>query len=249
MVLALLVSGCGELYRNVAADGEGGCELEPVGAAPIGFGFGVQRVAATLCGSEVEVEGRIYEVECPMWLVEEALVLEAYGSITAANVPVGDPTVYSLPGVDPQSLLVGHGSCSPDQAGASGEYWVLDGLGFPLTAGVCRYADPSALAYPTDVCPIETGRIYHVSLIVECGFEVPIGPLGGEYWRVVDPPAAYGDGGYDGIYSGQGVDFGYLELVDADHASYRSEAGAVLQLVRITEVDQPAAAPCPNRFQ
>jgi hypothetical protein len=248
MVLAVLISGCGELVRNVTVDGEG-CELEPVGAAPVSFGFGVQRVAATLCSSAVVVDGQTYEVSSGEWLDEEALVLEEYGRITAANVTVGDPTVYALSGVDPHALLLNRLDCARDDCAVVGAYGVLHLRGFPLTASVCRYTDPEGFGYPTDVCPIETGRTYHVSLIVGCGFDVPIGPLGGELWTVVDPPAANSDGTYPGIYSGQGVDFGYLELVDADHATYRSEAGAVLQLVRITEVDQSAATPCPNRFQ
>ena len=246
MVLVALISAC-SAFGNVAVDGEG-CELEPLGAAPVGFVIGVQRVAATLCSSQVVVDGRPYEPECPMWLDEEALVLEEYGRISAANVPIVDPTVYALPGVDPRSLLVSRGDCAPDQSGARGEYWVLDGQGFPLTAAVCRYADPSIEGYPIDVCPIETGT-YHVNLIVECGLDVPIGPYGGDYWTVVDPPEATDEGTYPGMYSGQGVDFGYLELVDADHATYRSEAGAILHLERITDVELPAATPCPNRFQ
>jgi hypothetical protein len=61
-------------------------------------------------------------------------------------------------------------------------------------------------------------------MIVECGLEVPVGPYGGDYWRVEDPPAKPPAGSAFPSMSLH-MDYGAIELVDADTLHYVSERG------------------------
>ena len=69
-----------------------------------------------------------------------------------------------------------------------------------------------------------------------------IGPFGGAYWMVVDPPTATAEGTFPGMTLD--IDYGDLELVTANEATYRSEQGAVRALRRITGAAS-AVTPCP----
>jgi hypothetical protein len=234
LLVASALSACG-LYGSVSEDDH--CDLKPLAAAPSGFSIGPQRVAA-LCATQVEVNGRTYSPSCGRFLDEDKLLLDEYGVIARANTPVEDPAVYALRGVDPLQVLVSRGTCQVDDF-TTGAFWVLV-AGFPLPASICQYADPSDSGYPGDSCPLQAGRTYTAALVIGCGLDVPQGPFGGAIWMITDPPALNADGRYPGL-SAENTDFGQIEVVDRDHAIYRSEVGAVLELRRIS--DEPAPTP------
>ena len=240
LLLASAVSACG-LYGN---GGEGDeCDLEPLAAAPTGFSIGPQRVAA-LCQALVEVDGRTYSTSCGRFLDEDKLLLDEYGIISRANQPVEDPAVFALRGVDPLQVLVSRATCNVDDF-APGAFWMLIGEPFSghLPTAICEYADPSDAGYPGDSCPLRAGRTYTAALVIGCGLDVPQGPFGGDLWMIVDPPALNADGRYPGL-SAENTDFGEIELVDQDHAIYRSEVGGVLELRRLTGEPAPTLAAC-----
>jgi len=234
LLIASAVSACG-LYGNGGEDYD--CDLKPLAAAPTGFSIGPQRVAA-LCAALVEVDERTYSTSCRQLFDEDKLLLDEYGIISRANQPVEDPAVYALRGVDPLQVLVSRAACRDG-------FWMLKGDPFSghLPATICEYADPGDGGYPSDACPIPAGRTYAAWLVIGCGLDVPLGPFGGEVWMIVDPPALNADNRYPGL-SGENTDFGEIELVDQDHAIYRSELGGVLELRRMTDTPAPTPFPC-----
>lgn len=234
LLIASAASACG-LSGGVGEEDD--CDLKPLDAAPTGFSIGPQRVAA-LCAAKVEVDGRTYSPTCGRFLDEDELVLEEYGTISRANMPFEDPAVYALSGVDPLQVLVSRGTCHIDDF-ATGAFWVLVSE-YPLPAAICNYADPNDGGYPGDACPLRAGRTYGAALVIGCGLDVPQGPFGGDLWMIVDPPTLNADNRYPGL-SAENTDFGQIELVDQDHAIYRSEVGGVLELRRMT--DEPAPTP------
>lgn len=245
LLIAIAVSACG-LYGNGGDRGEDDeCDLKPLAAAPTGFSIGPQRVAA-LCQALVEVDGRTYSTGCGRFLDEDKLLLDEYGIISRANQPVEDPAVYALRGVDPLQVLVSRATCYVDDF-ATGAFWLLIAEPFSghLPTGICEYADPDDVQYPGDACPLRAGRTYFAALVIGCGLDVPQGPFGGDLWMIADPPALNADGRYPGL-SGENTDFGQIELVDQDHAIYRSEVGGVLELRRMTDVPAPTPFACPK---
>jgi hypothetical protein len=158
---------------------------------------------------------------------------------------VFEPIAYALHGVDPREFLVMRGdSRARDDLGPMGPFMVLWGgdlRGQP--DGICPYADPLDAQYPGDACPLQAWRTYSVQMIVECGLEVPVVPYGGDYWRVVDPPAKPPAGS---AFPGMSLhmDYGTIELVGADTLKYISERGAKLVLDRITD-PEAAGQVCP----
>lgn len=238
--LAVGASACG-IYANI---GDDDCDLRPLESSPAGLRIGVQKALA-LCAAAVEVDGRIYYVGAGRWLEEKTLVLEEYGRITRANDRIADPTAFALDGVDPLAILLMRGDGHTDDLGNLGTYMVLSGEGSAQPASICPYADPADPQYPNQPCPLRPGRTYTVQIDFACGLEVPVGPYGGEYWQVIDPPAAPGSGQpYPGMYLGANP--GELELLDADHLTFRSERGGELQLQRIVGADI-SPAPCPSQ--
>ena len=244
LLIASAVSACG-----LSGSGNGGegdeCDLKPLAAAPNGFSIGPQRVAA-LCAALVEVKGRTYATGCGRFLDEEKLLLDEYGTISRANQPVGDPAVYALRGVDPLQVLVSHATCLVDDF-APGAFWLLTAEPFSghLPTGICEYVDPGDVGYPADACPLQAGRTYTAALSMGCGLDVPQGPFGGDLWMIVDPPTLNAEGRYPGL-GGENTDFGQIELIDQDHAIYRSEVGGVLDLRRMTDVPAPTPFACPK---
>ena len=239
LLIASAVSACG-LFGSVSEDDD--CDLKPLDAAPSGYSIGPESVAA-LCAAEAEVDGRTYSISCGRFLDEDKLLLDEYGTISRANGYVEDPVVYALRGVDPLQVLVNPGTCQVDDF-ATGAFWVLVSA-FPLPTGICEYADPGDLAYPADACPLQAGRTYSAALSIGCGLDKPQGPFGGDLWMIEDPPTLNAEDRYPGL-SAENTDFGEIELVDQDHAIYRSEVGGVLALRRMT--DEPAPTPfiCPK---
>jgi hypothetical protein len=225
------------IFADFVEDAEG-CEPKPLGANP-GLSLEVPKVAA-LCAALAVVEGRTYSVGVGGWFDEDALVLEEYGTISAANDPSIDPTVYSLEGIDPLRLLLARGpQPSAEDVEEMGTYLALWGAPFDMPNGICKYADPGASGYPDDVCPLSAGHIYSVEVSMKCGLDVAQGPYGGDYWLIVDPPTGPP---YPGMYVGD-IDYGRLELLNEDAAIYRSEVGAELAMRRIDDW-QASAAPC-----
>ena len=184
LLLALVASACG-IWANPGDDGSYDCELRPVETTPAGLRIGIQKVRATLCAAEVEVEGRTYRVGDTSWLHEEAFELTEYGPITRANTIVGEPIAYALADVDPEQFLVMRDDPAALRPGRFATLW-RDIAHLP--ASVCQYANPAVSGYPADVCPMGTGRAYSAVMITYCGLDQPVGPYGGDYWTVVDPP-------------------------------------------------------------
>jgi hypothetical protein len=240
LLIASAVSACG-MFGSVSEDDD--CDLKPLSSAPAGFSIGPQRVAA-LCAAQVEVDGRTYSTGCGRFLDEDKLLLDEYGIISRANQPVEDPAVYALRGVDPLQVLVSRATCYVDDF-ATGEFWLLLGEPFSghLPTTICEYADPGDVQYPGDVCSLQAGRTYSAALVIGCGLDVPQGPFGGEVWMITDPPVLNADDRYPGL-SAENTDFGQIEVVDQDHAIYRSELGGVLELRRITEEPSPTPVAC-----
>jgi hypothetical protein len=243
-LLAAVLTACG-IFADVGEDPTE-CDLKPIGTPPAGLRLGVQKVAA-LCEALVEIEGTTYSMGGGGgWLDEDALVLEEYGIISRANTDVYDPAVFALEGVDPLRLLVARVDSSVDYGEDSGmgRFWMLWGEPFAFPEDACRYADAAAADYPGEYCPLSTGRRYSAQMVMWCGLDVPVGPYGGEYWTVVDPPPPPASGS---LYPGMahGIDYGEIELLDADRVIYRSELGAELELLRITGT--PSNPPCDPR--
>jgi hypothetical protein len=238
--VALAASACG-IYAD---QGDDECDLRPLESTPASWRIGVQKALATLCAATVEVDGRTYYAGGGRWLDEKSLVLEEYGRITRANYRVADPTVFALHGVDPLAVVLMRGDGSADDLG-DGLYTVLTGEGYALPASICPYADPADPGYPNQQCPLQTGRTYSVQLDFRCGYEAPVGPYGGAYWLVIDPPVALASGQPPSGLS-YGADPGEIELQDADHMTFRSELGGELQLERI---DDPDVSPAPCQAQ
>lgn len=237
-LVAVLLSACG-IWANVGEDGDD-CDLRPIGVAPSasGLSFGIQTVAA-LCAAMAEVDGRPYSIGAGRWLDESALVLEEYGLVTRANDHIADPQAFSLRGIDPMQFLIIHGDGRTDGSGEVSRYMTLWGEGAVTSPAMCQYADPADVGYPGDICPLRTGRTYTAGMVVRCGLEVPVGPYGGDYWMVVNPPPAPAEGQtYPGMYLD--VDWGQVELIDTDTAVYRSERGVELELRRAGGASAPA---------
>jgi hypothetical protein len=224
------------IFMDVVEDAEG-CDPKPIGANP-SWSLEIPKVAA-LCAALAVVDGRTYSVGAGGWFDEDALVLEEYGTISAANDPSIDPTVYALEGIDPLRLLVVYRDPRTEDPEDPGTFRALWGEPFGMPAGVCQYANPEAPGYPADVCPLTPGHSYEVAISMKCGLDVAQGPYGGEYWLVVDPPAGPP---YPGMWVDD-VEYGQLEVVSEDVAIYRSERGAELELRRIISSGTPPA-PC-----
>jgi len=233
MALALLASACG-VHAGPGDEGDDyDCGLRPLESGPAGLRIGIQKARATLCAAEVEVGGRTYTVGDTSWLHEEAFELTEYAPITRANTTVAEPIAYELADVDPEQFLV---MLDDPAAHRPGRFATLWGDIRHLPASVCQYANPGAAGYPADACPLQTGRTYSVQIDFRCGYERPIGPYGGAYWRVIDPPAAQ-PSGQPPPGLAYGADPGEIELHDADHMTFRSEMGGELQLERIDDPD------------
>jgi hypothetical protein len=242
--LAASLTACGA-FANVGEDLTE-CDLKPIGTPPAGLRLGVQKAAA-LCAALVEIKGRTYSLGGGgAWLDENALVLEEYGTISRANTDVYDPAVFALQGVDPLRLLVAHVDPSFDYGDdpGMGRFWMVWGEPFDFPEDACRYADVAAAGYPGEYCPLSIGHTYSAQMVLWCGLDVAVGPYGGDYWTVVDPPPLPPPGS---LYPGMahGIDYGELELRDADRAIYRSELGAELKLLRINGA--PSDPPCDPR--
>lgn len=242
--LAAALAACG-MYGPVMEPDD--CSLKPVGEeAEAGFRIGPQQVAA-LCASQVEVDGRTYSVGVGRWLDEDALVLVEYAPITRSTDPhVEHPVAFSLEGIDPLQFLVMEANANArDDNGPTGPYMALWGdLGSGQPDGICPYADPLDPQYPGDECPLQQGRTYGAEMIIDCGLHVPMGPFGGHYWRVVDPPA---DPPAGSQIPGMSVDldYGTIELLDDGTLEYRGELGAKLLLERTDDPDA-AEKTCPR---
>ena len=169
------------------------------------------------------------------WLHDEALELTEYAAITRANTIVAEPIAYALAGVDPEQFLVMRGDPTYDGIGAVSGFATLWGKIAHLPASVCAYANPADAGYPADACPLHIGRTYSVQIDFRCGYERPVGPYGGAYWRVIDPPTPPSGQPPSGL--AYGADPGEIELQDADHMTFRSEMGGELQLERIDDPD------------
>jgi hypothetical protein len=241
-IAAVMLSACG-LWQ--AVDDGADCSLKPVGEHPTSLRIGAQRAAATTCASEVEVDDRIYSLGVGRWLDEDALVLQEYGPITRSNEVVSEPIAYALEGVDPLEFLVMKVAVDVrDDLGPMGPYMALWGAVDGQPEGICSYADPADVQYPGDECPLQRGRTYGAELIVDCGLDVPVGPFGGQYWRVVDPPTEPPAGSpYPGMY--HDLDYGTIELLRDGTLRYRSERGAELSLALATDADAPDLV-CPR---
>ena len=239
-LLALAISACG-IWANPGDDGSYDCGLKPLESSPAGLQIGIQKVRATLCAAEVEVEGRTYRVGGASWLHEEALKLTEYAPITRANTTVVEPIAYALADVDPVQFLMMWVDPVPGP-GPARRWGTLWGDIPRVPASVCQYANPADAGYPADACPMATGRTYSAVMNTYCGLDQPVGPYGGDWWTVVDPPDPPAE---DQPYPGMGFarDFGTIELVGSDRALYRSELGAELELRRL----EPLAGmtPCP----
>jgi hypothetical protein len=234
VIAAAALSACG-LWEPWA--GAGDCDMKPVGED--GFRIGPKVAMATSCASSVEVDGRRYSLGVGKWLDEDSLTLTEYAPIIRAIGPVANPQTFSIEGIDPLQMLVMEGAPGEtDDLGPTGPYMVLWGNAGTLPEGMCAYADPLDVQYPGDVCPLQRGRTYGAEMITACGFESPMGPYGGLYWRVVNPPAdPLGGSPYPGMY--EDLDYGTVELLDDGRLTYVSELGAELTLER---VDDPEAS-------
>ena len=234
LVVALSASACGMLPFGFEADP---CAMHSVASADPVLRIGPGRVAATSCAGMVEVRGTSYSVSDADWLIEDSLVLEPYDPISRSNYLTSSAPTFTLAGVDPAALLIAEFPKSPP-AGTPAGMQVLLGAGAAMPTSVCGYADPLARGYPSEPCPLAVGRAYSVEMITKCGMDRPMGPYGGFYWRVVNPPPDPGpDSGYPGMY--RDLDYGTIELTDDDHAIYVSEMGAELELERITDASAP----------
>jgi hypothetical protein len=238
---AAVLSACG-IWGTISENDD--CGLRPLGQQPTGLRIGPQPAAAS-CASQVEVDGRVYGVGVGRWLDEDALVLTVYGQITRSNEVVREPIAYALQGVDPLEFLVMKANGDRDDSGPMRPYLALWGAVDGQPEGICPYADPLDPQYAGDECSLQRGRTYAAEMNVVCGLDVPIGPYGGEYWLVVDPPAEPPAGtAYPGMY--QDLDYGTIELLADGSLRYRSERGAQLRL-------EPAGDPkagervCPRR--
>jgi hypothetical protein len=245
LVAAVALAACGLLPQFGDLE-ETDCSLEPVGGGGPGLHIGPARASATLCASTVRVNGRDYSVGVGRWLDEDALVLAQYGPITHANSGVAEPIAYAIDGVDPEQILVMKaGSDERDDLGPTGPFMVLWGDLGTVPAAICGYADPLDPQYPGAECPLQEGRTYGVEMIVACGLDVPMGPYGGHYWLVVDPPPDPPAGSpYPGMYSG-GLEYGTIQLLADGRLRYISELGGELTLVR-TDDAQAADSTCPR---
>lgn len=241
VIVAAVVSACG-IWQDVSEADD--CGLKPVGEEAAGLRIGPQQVAA-LCASMVEVDGRTYTVGVGRWLDEDALVLEEYAPITRSNDRVAEPVAYSLDGIDPLQFLVMKATDQQrDDNGPMSRYLALWGQVDGQPDGICPYADPMDPQYPGDECPLKQGRTYGAEMIVACGLDVPVGPYGGDYWRVVDPPTVPPAGSpYPGMTLD--LDYGTIELLDDGALEYRSESGAILILERV-EDPEAAGQACPR---
>jgi hypothetical protein len=223
---AAVLSACG-IWATVNDNDD--CGLKPVAEQPTGLRIGPPRVAAS-CASQVEVDGRVYGVGVGRWLDEDALVLAEYGPITRSNDVVREPIAYVLQGVDPLEFLVMKAQAvDRDDLGPTGPYLALWGAIDGQPEGICPYADPLDAQYLADECPVERGRTYGAEMVVDCGLDLPVGPYGGTYWLVVDPPAEPPAGtAYPRME--QDLDYGTIEKLDGGGLRYRSERGAELRL-------------------
>ena len=185
-----------------------------------------------------EVDGRPYSIGVGRWLDESALVLDECVVVTRSNDHIAIPRLLAV-GIDPMQLLLIRGDGRTHDLGPLGPFMVLSGEGAVLPPAICQYADPGDVQYPGDICPLRPGRTYTAGMVVRCGLDVPVGPYGGDYWRVIDPPPAPAEGeAYPRMYLD--VDWGEVELIEGDRAIYRSERGAELELRRARGESAPA---------
>ena len=186
-------------------------------------------VTATSCATTVEVGGVRYSAGVGEWLDETSLRLTPFAAITRANTVVTEPMAYALDGVDPHRILIMRGPGEP-----SDDFevlWAEAAMDQSMPTEMCQYADPMDEHYPAVECPLLIDHGYHASLIVQCGLDGLVGPLGGLYWHVVDPQPAPPEGEpYPNMMLV--MDSGAIRLLDADTLIYRGNSGASLTLTR-----------------
>jgi hypothetical protein len=224
----------------------GDCEPRPISTPASTAIFGRGHALATTCLPIVVVQGNTYSVGSADWLLPDSLDLAPYGPITHSNALDETAPTYSLAGVDPTELLV---VVFP---GSASEEWnrgtrVLHGVKPALSSipqSACRYADHASRNFPLAVCPLEIGRDYRATLITLCGLHRPVGPYGGAYWRVLDPPPGSGPDLEDARRNAR-LRLGRITLTDADHATYRARTGEELHLRRIADPSVRPGKGCP----
>ena len=89
---------------------------------------------------------------------------------------------------------------------------------------LCNYADKSDRYYPTDWCPIDVGKPYKATMRTICGLAKTMGPYGGSYWRVINPPSELPR------FISRKEAHGTVELLADGRLRFTANAGAVLLL-------------------
>jgi len=222
VVAALVLSACGLIAGLGGPSGE--CAPRPVEEVSVRPWFGPAAAAATSCAPIVRVAGLDYTPLGGRWLDEDALTLTEYGLITHASWPTGEPVAYALDGVPPEQFLVIATAPEDLSAEENGSYTVLARDAEALPSALCDYADPADSQYPADDCPLSPGRQYRAGMITACGLGHTMGPYGGVYWRVIDPPKPLPSS------VARDIDYGTVELLRDGRLRYRGEGGADLTL-------------------
>jgi hypothetical protein len=226
---ALVVTGCG-LLPGIASDDE--CDPKPVEEWGTSSWLAPAVASATLCtGVIVRVDGRDYGPWGGGWLNEEALILHEHGRITHSHIPVGEPVAYELEGVPAERILIMKTVPSGTVGSEDGTYTVLRAGSGPVPPRLCDYADPGDSQYPVTDCPIPQGGQYSASIIPLCHLRRLVGPYGGTYWRVLDPPDHLPE---VGMQWGR-TDHGTIELLPNGRLRYVAEKGAVIELEMIDD--------------
>jgi hypothetical protein len=198
------------------------CDPWPIGETGLQLQFGPGAVSATTCEPVIRVDGLDYYPDVGRWLDEDDLSLREYGPITHASWPVGDTVAYALEGVDPERVLVIK-TAPTKESGEWGQYTLLrrDGL---LPRSVCDDADTTDPYYPSRECPLVVGQRYPTEMKTACGLEKTMGPYGGSYWRVIDPPQRIPRA------MSRKTAHGTMELLPDGRLRFRSNGGGVLFL-------------------
>lgn len=234
---ALVVTGCG-LLPGIARPDD--CDPKPVEEWGTSSWLAPDVASATLCtGSIVRVDGRDYGPWGGRWLNEEALILHEHGRITHSHIPVAEPVAYELEGVPAERILIM--KTIPSRGSEDGKYTVLRAGSGPLPLRLCDYADPVDSLYPVTDSPIPEGHQYSAWIIPLCHLRRPVGPYGGSYWRVIDPPDHLPE---VGMKWGR-TDHGSIELLPNGRLRYVAEKGAVLELEMIGDPG-PGERGCPH---
>jgi hypothetical protein len=221
LLASLAIAACGLLPG--LDDPSDDCDPRPIGETGLLPQLGAATVSATSCVALIRVDGVDYFPNGGGWLDEDALVLREYGPITHASWEVGEPVAYALDGVDPTQVLVMKTARPIDPGEGEGLYTLLRRGGeIPMT--LCNYADKSDRYYPTDWCPIDVGKRYKATMRTICGLAKTMGPYGGSYWRVINPPNELPR------HLSRKEAHGTVELLADGRLRFRANAGAVLLL-------------------